>query len=105
LPEIVKKTPSKLFEFEQCFFHVKFDVEKPLDGGGDNEDDDDARDEAVVVDDDEELEDDFQEKVDKISNTEATSMDIAAGATAPTPGAGKSAHNAMILCSSALKRV
>jgi hypothetical protein len=62
-----KKPPSKLFEFEQCLFHVKFDVEKPLDGGGDNEDDDDARDEAVVVDDDEELEDDFQEKLIKLA--------------------------------------
>jgi hypothetical protein len=38
-----KIRPSKLFEFEQCFFHIKFDVEKNLEGdegNGDNNDDD-----------------------------------------------------------------
>jgi hypothetical protein len=58
-----EKIPSsKLFEFEQFFFHIKFDVEKILsgDGGNDDNNDDDAGVEGDV-DDDEELGDDFQD--------------------------------------------
>jgi hypothetical protein len=36
-----KISSSKLFEFEQCFFHVKFDVEKSLVGDEENEDNND----------------------------------------------------------------
>jgi hypothetical protein len=36
-----KIPPSKLFEFEQCFFNIKFDVEKNLEGGDGNEENND----------------------------------------------------------------
>jgi hypothetical protein len=52
--------PSKIFEFEQCFFLVSFDVEKAQDGGENNDDDDDAGNETVVVDEDDDTEVDFQ---------------------------------------------
>jgi hypothetical protein len=66
-----EKIPSnKLFEFEQCYSHVKFDVEKSLDGdeGNDDNNDDDAGVEEDV-DDDEELEDDFCRWVSCRKNT------------------------------------
>jgi hypothetical protein len=75
-----KNPSSKLFEFEQCFFHVKFDVEKSLDGdeGNDENNDDDAGVEEDV-DDDEELGDEFQDSVNKICGNGFTGMDTDAG--------------------------
>jgi hypothetical protein len=94
--------PSKLFEFEQCFFLVTFDVEKTLDGGENNDDDDDAGNETVAVDEDDDIEVDFQEEVDKFSKSEATGMDTDAGAPVPTTSAGKSGPNAKTLDNSLL---
>jgi hypothetical protein len=92
--------PSKLFEFEQCFFLVTFDVEKTSDGGENN--DDDAGNETVAVDEDDDTEVDFQEEVDKFSKSKATGMDTDAGAPVPTTSAGKSGPNAKTLDNSLL---
>jgi hypothetical protein len=99
-----KISPSKLFEFEQCFFLVSFDVEEATAGGEDNDNDNDAGNDTVAVDEDDDTEVDFQKEVDKFSKSEATGMDTDAGVDVPTTNVWKSVTNAKNLDNSVLER-
>jgi hypothetical protein len=83
-----KIPPSKLFEFELCFFLVKFDVEKNLIGDGGNDDNNDDARVGEDVDDHEELGDDFQDSFNRICGNGATGMDTDTGNSAPVVSRG-----------------
>jgi hypothetical protein len=99
-----KIPPSKLFEFEQCFFLISFDVEEAPAGDENNDNDDDAGNDTAVVDEDDDAEVDFLKEVEKFSKSEATGMDTDAGADVPTTSVGKSVISAKTLDNSVLER-
>jgi hypothetical protein len=92
-----KIPPNKLFEFEQSFFLISFDVEEVLAGEGNNGNDDDAGDDSVAVDEDEDVEVDFQKEVEKFSKSDATVMDTDAGDDARVTSGGKNVMSAKII--------
>jgi hypothetical protein len=99
-----KIPPSKLFEFEQCFFLISFDVEEAPAGDENNDNDDDAGNDTVAMDEDDDAEVDFQKEVDKFSKSEATGMDTDAGADVPSTSVRKSVSIAKTLDNSVLER-
>jgi hypothetical protein len=84
--DIEKIPTSKLFKMEQCFFVIKFEVERDLGGNNEENNDDDGQDNQVQVDEEEEIGDEFADQIEK-AKCGATSNDT--DAHTPTPSGSR----------------